>query len=109
MFQLGTLMFSRISVIGLQLHHPLHLQAENKRSFNQLLTNKLLRETSATSSISLCDAALTLSNKVENAIRYACGYVCMKVLKSLRYSKIANTIQFVECLSNIACDDDKSS
>ena len=73
-------LFSRISVIGQQFDHPLHLQAVNRRLFNQLLTNKLLCETSATNSTSLCDAALTLSNEEENAIRYACGYVCMKVL-----------------------------
>ena len=77
-------LFSRISVIGQQFDHPLHLQAVNRRLFNQLLTNKLLCETSATNSTSLCDAALTLSNEEENAIRYACGYVCMKVLKTLR-------------------------
>ena len=80
-------LFSRISVIGQQFDHPLHLQAVNRRLFNQLLTNKLLCETSATNSTSLCDAALTLSNEEENAIRYACGYVCMKVLKTLRSSK----------------------
>ena len=101
--------FSRISVIGQQFHHPLHLQAVNRRLFNQLLTNKLLCETSATNSTSLCDAALTLSNEEENAIRYACGYVCMKVLKTLRSSKKANAIQFAECLSNMACDGDESS
>ena len=93
-------LFSRISVIGQQFDHPLHLQAVNRRLFNQLLTNKLLCETSATNSTSLCDAALTLSNEEENAIRYACGYVCMKVLKTLRSSKKANAIQFAECLSN---------
>ena len=102
-------LFSRISVIGQQFDHPLHLQAVNRRLFNQLLTNKLLCETSATNSTSLCDAALTLSNEEENAIRYACGYVCMKVLKTLRSSKKANAIQFAECLSNMACDGDESS
>ena len=50
-----------------------------------------------------------LSNEEENAIRYACGYVCMKVLKTLRSSKKANAIQFAECLSNMACDGDESS
>ena len=66
-------LFSRISVIGQQFDHPLHLQAVNRRLFNQLLTNKLLCETSATNSTSLCDAAYTLSNEEENAIRYACA------------------------------------
>ena len=75
----------------------------------ELLTNRLLCETSTTNSITLCNAALTLSNKEENAIRYACGYVCMKVLKSLRSSKKANAIQFAECLSNMACEGDESS
>ena len=84
MFQSGTFdgvartwkrLFSRISVIGQQFDHSLHLQAVNRRLFNQLLTNKLLCETSATNSTSLCDAALTLSNEEENAIRYA--WLCL--------------------------------
>lgn len=100
---------SFFSAIGLQSDHPLHLQAVNRHLFNQLLTNRLLSETFTTDSISLCDAALTLSNEEENAIRYACGNVCMKVLKSLRSSRKANAIQFAECLSNMACEGDKSS
>ena len=60
--------------------------------------------------ISLCNAALALSNEEENAKKKnACGYVCMKVLKSLRSSRKANAIQFAVCLSNMACEGDEPS
>ncbi len=45
----------------------------------------------------------------DNAIRYASGYVAMKLLKKYQKKESDNAVHFVECLSNMASLGEESS
>ena len=52
---------------------------------------------------------VSLGSEEENAIRYASGYVAMKLVKRYKEEGSKKAAQFVECLSNMAVNGDDSS
>ena len=77
---------------------PLLLQSINR----QLLNQTLLVVNSVTETTNKEQTSVTMLSDEENAIRYASGYIAMKLLKHYKTGKGAKARQFVDCLSNMA-------
>ena len=50
-----------------------------------------------------------MSSEEENAVRYACGYVAMKLMKQFEKKDSPKGAQFVECLSHMVISGEESS
>ena len=87
------------------LPSPLLLQSINR----QLLNRTLLIVYSVTESTNKEQTSVTMLSDEENAIRYASGYIAMKLLKHYKTGKGTKAIQFVDCLSNMAVVGDDQS
>ena len=54
-------------------------------------------------------STVTISAEEENAIRYTCGYVTMKLKNRFEKRNGEKAAQFMECLSHMANSGDDSS
>ena len=87
------------------LPSPLLLQSVNRH----LLNHTLLSVFSVAGPANGQRASITMMSDEENAIRYASGYVAMKLLKHYKTGKGAKARQYVDCLSNMAVVGDDQS
>ena len=95
------------SAAGLRFFEPLHLQAVNRQLFDNCMKKffDMLKPSAAQSRV---EEVKLLVDK-ENAVRYACGYVGMKLLKEFRNVNRLKAAQFRECLSQMSKNGDDSS
>ena len=82
---------------------PLHHQAVSRVVFDNCMKEffDMLQPT--------CTATQNLLADDENALRYASGYVGMKLLREFRTDRSSKVSQYRECLSKMSKDDDDSS
>ena len=88
------------------LPSPLLLQSINRHLLNQTLLSVF---SAAVRTANKERAPTTMMSDEENAIRYASGYVAMKLLKHYKTGKGAKARQYVDCLSNMAVVSDNQS
>lgn len=79
---------------------PLHAQAINHQLFTSSLKEILLQQPQVSEKTS--SQKPTLMADEENALRYASGFVAMKLLKTLKKRDDMKSAQFRECLSHMA-------
>ena len=82
------------------------VQALTTQSVNRHLFNLLLLETKSSSSLSYEITPVVMGSEEENAVRYASGYVAMKLMKELMKKDTESAAQFVECLSHMAVEEE---
>ena len=94
--------------LSMPLPSPLLLQSIN---VNRHLLNQTLLSVFSAAVGTTCKerAPTTMMSDEENAIRYASGYVAMKLLKHYKTGKGAKARQYVDCLSNMAVVGDDQS
>lgn len=82
-------------------------QHVNVNLFESILKSR----TPVTQSGARCSASQlpTLSSDEENIIRYAAGYVSMKLLKKYEEQSSSVAVEYVECLSSMAVNGEESS
>ena len=82
---------------------PLLLQSVNLDIFQSLFIEHEKRETVATSSAAAeLYSSVILTKEETNAMRYACGFVPYRLLKKYEKKSDEKSVQFVECLGNMA-------
>ena len=93
---------------GLELPpvNPFQQQAVNRHLFQRLVINAAKSRKPAVASRK---HRSQLTTEEDNAIRYASGYVAMKLLNKYRKLETANAVHFVECFSNMASLGEESS
>ncbi len=96
--------------IGLKLPpvNAFQQQAVNRHLFENILIDAAKSRTTR-STIPVQKPRLELTIEEDNAIRYASGYVAMKLLKKYQKKESDNAVHFVECLSNMASLGEESS
>lgn len=50
-----------------------------------------------------------MGSEEENAVRYASGYIAMKVMREIMKTDSKKAVQFIECLSHMAINGDESN
>ena len=88
--------------LGLPELEPLHQQAVNRELFAACMRDLLVFPEPPTPPVRM------LADE-ENAVRYASGYVAMKLCKKLEKSKGSKEVRFKQCLSAMANGGDDSS
>ena len=84
--------------------------ALTRQSVNRHLFNILQVEATSTTSSGQCDSTpVVMGSEEENAVRYASGYVAMKLMKEFTKKDTERAAQFVECLSHMAVEGEESS
>ena len=91
--------------LSMPLPCPMLLQSINRHLLNQ----RLLSVFSVAVTTNREQAPTTMMSDEENAIRYASGYVAMKLLKHYKTGKGTKARQYVDCLSNMAVVGDDQS
>lgn len=86
--------------------NPFQMQAVNRHLFQEVLIHYSSLSTVNAQPIPPPTPRTLLTIKDENAIRYAGGYVAMKLLNKM---KAANVSKFIECLSHMASSGEESS
>ena len=84
----------------------------SEQHVNQTLFESLLKShTPVSQSSAVCPASQlpTLSSDEENIIRYAAGYVPMKLMKKYEKQSSSVAVEYVECLSSMAVNGEESS
>ncbi len=71
------------------------------QSVNRQLLNLVLLEQKCTPQRSSATRSVVMPSEEENAVRYASGYVAMKVMKQFEKGDSKKAAQFVDCLSHI--------
>ena len=84
------------------------VQALTTQSVNRYLFNLLLLETKSSSSLSYETTPVVMGSEEENAVRYASGYVAMKLMKELMKKDTESAAQSVECLSHMAVEGEEA-
>lgn len=84
------------------------VQALTTQSVNRHLFNVILLETKSSSSLSCEATPVVMGSEEENAVRYASGYVAMKLMKDLMKKDTESAAQSVECLSHMAVDGEEA-
>ena len=92
--------------LSMPLLSPLSLQSVNRHLLNRTLLSVFGVAGKAASKER---APATMMSDEENAMRYASGYVAMKLLKHYKTGKGAKARQYVDCLSNMAVVGDDQS
>ena len=93
--------------LSMPLPSPMLLQSVNRHLLNQTLLSVFsVTETAATNREQV---TTTMMSDEENAVRYASGYVAMKLLKHYKTGKGTKDRQYVDCLSNMAVSGDDQS
>ena len=83
------------------------LQSVNRQLFDTLMVECCTQISEP--SMKAVNPTVSLGSEEENAIRYASGYVAMKLVKRYKKEGSKKAAQFVECLSNMAVNGDDSS
>ena len=84
------------------------VQTLTTQSINRHLFNLLILETSSSSSLSCKTTPVVMSSEEENAVRYASGYVAMKLMKELMKKDTESAAQAVECLLHMAVQGEEA-
>ena len=86
------------------------MAALTRQSVNRHLFNILQMEATSTTSSGQCDSTpVVMGSEEENTVRYASGYVAMKLMKEFTQKDTECAAQFVECLSHMAVEGEESS
>ena len=73
---------------------------------NRHLLNLVLTE-GKSASVQTEAEPVVMGSEEENAVRYASGYVAMKLMKEFMKEDSEKAAQFVECLSNMAIEGEE--
>lgn len=92
------------TMLGLPILRALTCQTVNK----QLLSQVLQERTSSSQGPSR-KRQVTMCSEEENAVRYASGYVAIKVMRLFEKDDSTKAAQFVDCLSHMALSGEESS
>ena len=84
------------------------MQILTTKSVNRHLFNILLLETKSSSSLPSETTPVVMSSEEENAVRYASGYVAMKLMKEFMKKDTESAAQSVECLSHMAVEGEEA-
>ena len=87
---------------------PVLLQSINRLIFNEILTEHFSTN-HASSAMSSRPLSVHMSSEEENAIRYASGFVTMRLKKIYEQEHTNKARQFVECLANMSVEGDGSN
>ncbi len=101
------LWLSLTSAVGLQEMEPLNLQLVSREVFNHCM-KELFATLKSSLSASRTKEVRLLADE-ECALRYASGFIGMKLLKQLEKAKGPKVAQFRECLSNMSKNGNDSS
>ncbi len=91
--------------VGIPPLHPLEYQSVSRIVFNHFLVEFF----AANSDSNATPAKATLLAEEDNAVRYASGYVSMKLSKKFEKQSGNKAAQFVQCLNNMAMVGNDSS
>ena len=93
-----------ISSLGSDISwNPFLPQCVNRRVFNIFL----VKHFSSPPTVSPVELKMTAED--ENALRYTCGYVALKVMRRFQQQNSTKATQFVDCLSDMAVTGQESS
>lgn len=97
------------TALGLPCTKAIHLQTINRLIFNELLVQhfSVVGDTPEPKSTSSAWASMTVDE--EEAVRYAAGYVSMKLKKHFMKKSTSKAANFVECLTHMAVDGEEAS
>lgn len=94
---------------GLELPPVIALQQQsvNRHLFERILVDTV--KSSKPTALAVRKCTIQLSTEEDNAVRYASGYVAMKLLEKYKKMSTATAAHFVECLSHMASSGEESS
>lgn len=95
--------------VGLPRITTLTLQTVNRFIFNEMLVQHFAVEVAVEEPRSTSDTWTEMSVEEEEAVRYAAGYVSMKLKKRYLTKNGVKAGQYVECLSHMAVDGEEAS
>ena len=86
---------------------PLQQQSVNRHLFETILVD--IARSSKPTPVAAKRHLVQLSTEEDNAVRYASGFVAMKLVRKYRKMSTETAAHFVECLANMASSGDESS